>query len=94
MIKNRIERRVKQINIVCITLMVALAIILAIQLSMFTDCPSCFFVDSLFNKAILCVSIGVFLGYIASIPIMIYKVRQSKKFEVDDNDCDEGSCSY
>ena len=94
---NRIEQRVKQINIAYITLMIALAIILAIRLNLFTDCPSCFFVDSLFNKAILCVSIGVFLGYIASIPIMIYKVRQSKKITgraEDVDDCDEGSCSY
>ena len=92
-VKLRVERRVGYINIACLATMIALAIILAIRLNLFTDCPSCFFVDSLFNKAILCILIGVFLGYIASIPIMFYKVRQSRKNEAD-KDCDEGSCSY
>ena len=93
--ENKVERQVKKISIICIGLMTVLAIILAIRL-MFVDCPSCFFADSLFNKAVLYLLIGVLIGYIACIPIMIYKVRQSKKVKVtdDDCDCDEGSCSY
>ena len=92
---NKVERKVWYINVVCLGLMTVLTIILAVRL-MFVDCPSCFFADSLFNKAVLYLLIGVLLGYIACIPIMIYKVRQSKKVKVtgDDCDCDEGSCSY
>lgn len=94
MTENKVERQVKKISIICIGLMTTLAIILAVRLNLFTDCPSCFFVDSLFNKAVLCLLIGILLGYIACIPIMIYKVRQSKKVKKADDDCDEGSCSY
>lgn len=88
---NKVERKVWYINVVCLATMIALAIILAVRL-MSVDCPSCFFADSLFNRAVLYLLIGVLLGYIACIPIMIYKVRQSKKVKADDSD--EGSCSY
>ena len=92
MTKNKVEQRVQQINVVCITLMVVLAIILAVRLNIFAgSCPSCF-ADSLLNRLLIYLLAGLVLGYIASIPIMIYKVRQSKK--IIDEDCDEGSCSY
>ena len=91
MAANKVERRIKWVNIVCLALMTALAIILAVRLSIFTDCPSCFFEVSLFNKILSRVLVVLIIGYIASIPVMVYKVRQSKKI---DDDCDEGSCSY
>ena len=91
MAENKVERRIKWVNIACLSLMTALAIILAVRLSIFTDCPSCFFEVSLFNKILLWVLVILIIGYIASIPVMVYKVRQSKKV---DDDCDEGSCSY
>ena len=88
---NKIERRIKWVNIACIVSMAILAIILAVRFSIFTDCPACFYEASLFNKIILGVLLALIIGYMASIPVMVYKARKSKKA---DDDCDEGSCSY
>ena len=92
-VKLRVERRVGYINIACLSAMVVLAIIMVLRFELFSGgCADCFS-DSLFNRVLLGVLIGLLIGYIACLPIMIYKVRQSKKSEAD-KDCDEGSCSY
>lgn len=88
MVKNRIERRVTWINIAYLAAIIPLAIILAVK---FKLCGSCFVVNPV-NVILLYTLAALCFGYIASIPIMIYKVWRSKKNKVDD--CDEGSCSY
>lgn len=94
-VRLRVERRVGYINVVCLATMIVLAIILAVRLSLFAGgCPDCF-TASLLNRLLVYLLTGLIIGYIACIPIMIYKVRQSKKVTSEaDEDCDEGSCSY
>jgi len=91
MAKNRIERRVVRINIAYLAAIVPLTIILAVRFKLSGSCGDCFVTD-LANVILLYTLAALCFGYIASIPIMIYKVWRSKK-KVDD-DCDEGSCSY
>lgn len=95
---NKTERQVKWINIVCLSLITILAIILATRFVTCGGCSVCF-TESIANKILLYTLCGLCFGYVASIPIMIYKVRQSRKItgrasDVNDSDCDEGSCSY
>jgi len=85
------ERRVKLINIVFLSLILLLAIILAARFVQCGGCGVCYG-KSLANQVMLHALGVVLFGYIVSIPVMIYKVRQSKK--ISDDDCDEGSCSY
>lgn len=89
---NRIERRVWWINIAYLSSIMTLTIILAVRFTLCGGCSECF-TGSLANGLLLYALTALCFGYIACIPIMIYKVRQSKKVKVDD-DCDEGSCSY
>lgn len=93
--KLRVEQRVGYITIACLSAMVVLAITMILRFELFSGgCADCFS-NSLFNRVLLGALIGLIIGYIACIPIMVYKVRQSKKMAGEaDDDCDEGSCSY
>ena len=88
---NRIERRVKWINIAYLSAIAPLAIIVVVRFKIGGSCGDCFVTD-LANVILLYVLAALCFGYIASIPIMIYKVWRSKRNKVDG--CDEGSCSY
>ena len=92
MAKNRIERRVVRINIAYLAAIVPLAIIIVVRFKLYGSCSDCF-MTNLPNMILLYALAAICFGYIASIPIMIYKVWQSKKNKVDD-DCEEGSCAY
>ena len=89
---NRIERRVWWINIAYLSSITTLTIILATRFISCGGCTECF-VGSLVNEVLLYALVALCLGYVASIPIMIYKVWRSKKVKASE-DCDEGSCSY
>jgi len=90
MAKNRIERRVVRINIAYLAAIVPLTIILAVRFKLSGSCGDCFVTD-LANVILLYTLAALCFGYIASIPIMIYKVRQSKKDNPGD---DDGGFSY
>ena len=92
---NRIERRVWWINVAYLSAIITLASILAVRFNLSGGCGGCF-VESLANTILLYALTALCFSYIVCIPIMIYKVRQSKKVKKveDDNNCDEGSCSY
>lgn len=75
-----VERRIKQINVIFLSLIILLAIILAVRFVQCGGCGDCY-AESLANKVMLHTLGVICLVYIASIPVMLYKVRQSKKEE-------------
>lgn len=87
---NRIEQRVWWINVAYLSSIMTLAIILAVRFTSCGGCSECF-TGNLANGLLLYALAVLCLGYIVSIPIMIYKVRQSKK---DDSSDDDGGFSY
>jgi len=90
MAKNRIERRVKWINIAYLAAIWPLVIIVVARFKLGGSCGDCFVTD-LTNVILLYALAALCFGYIASIPIMIYKARQSKKDNPGD---DDGGFSY
>lgn len=92
--RNRTERRIWWANVVCLSLMLVLAITLATRFVSCGGCGACF-TANLINKILLYTLTILVAGYLVSIPVMAYKVWQSRKSKADkNNDCDEGSCSY
>jgi len=84
---NKAKQQARRVIITCISLFLAGAVVLIIRFYVSSHgCPSCF-TSSLANRILLYAMMLLIIGNLISLPVMIYKIRRSKKDTTKEDEC-------